>query len=110
MKLVRLKDEDNESIENDDSFDSYKNKNKEGNIRYVPNAHLIFKRKEGDGSFTELWMYKMDDFKTALETRKNILAGTDIPEDDDTSPDGKQTYELYSVGNIEQMTITGLPN
>lgn len=83
---------------------------KQGLIRTVPNAHLVFKRETADGSFEELWVYNVSELRGSMDTRKAILAGTDIPTNKTKSPDGNQTYELWSAGNAEMLMITGLQN
>ncbi len=83
---------------------------RQGTIRAVKKAHLVYKRESGDGGFEELWVYNIGTMKDELETRKAILAGTDIPPGKTTSPDGTQTYSIWSTGNAEMLSIKGLPN
>jgi len=83
---------------------------RQGTIRAVKKAHLVYKRESGDGGFEELWVYNVGTMKDELETRKAILAGTDIPPGKTTSPDGTQTYSIWSTGNAEMLSIKGLPN
>lgn len=83
---------------------------RQGAIRAVKKAHLVYKRESGDGGFEELWVYNVGTMKDELETRKAILAGTDIPPGKTTSPDGTQTYSIWSTGNAELLSIKGLPN
>lgn len=83
---------------------------KQGVIRTVSQAHLIYKRQTDDGSYTELWIYSMGSMKDELKTRKAILAGTDIEAGTTTSPDGTQEYTTWAAGNAELIQITGLPN
>lgn len=82
----------------------------QGLIRAVKNAHLIYKRKAEDGTFEELWIYNISSLRDEFTVRKAILAGTDIPVAKTRSPDGQQTYSLWSAGNAEMMHIEGLPN
>jgi len=84
--------------------------NRAGLIRTVKDAHLVYKRKTEDGSFEELWIYNVSSLRGDLDIRKAILAGTDIPVTKTRSPDGQQSYELWSAGNAELMRIEGLPN
>lgn len=86
--------------------------NRQGVIRRVDNAHLVFKRQADDGSFTEMWIYKQgkNKLRDELEIRRDILAGTDIPVTKTQSDDGKQEAELWSVGDVQFLQITGLPN
>ncbi len=85
--------------------------NFQGVIRTVKNAHLVYKRQNEDGEYNELWIYMLDTpDKDELETRRNILAGTDIPQGKKQSEDGEQRFELWTVGNIQWLLISGLPN
>jgi hypothetical protein len=84
--------------------------NKMGLIRVVPGSHLVYKRAMPDGTFTELWTYKAEDVKTTMNTRNSILSGTDIEKSKLRSEDNAQTYDVWSVGNIELLYISGLPN
>lgn len=83
---------------------------RQGLIRNVKNAHLVYKRQDDDGTYEELWAYKVGSLRDELDIRKAILAGTDIPINQMQSPDGKQVYHLWSSGNIEMLHIKGLPN
>ena len=49
-------------------------------------------------------------FKKELKIRRAVLAGTDIPINKMKSPDGSQTYELWTVGNGQMLKVQGLPN
>lgn len=84
--------------------------NRQGLIRVVPSAHLVYKREDATGGFEELWMYNHNDITDELKIRKAILAGTDIPTNKTSSPDGKQKYTIWTAGNAEMLHITGLPN
>lgn len=84
--------------------------NKQGLIRNIKQAHLVYKRQNEAGTFEELWIYNVNNLRDGLETRKRILAGTDIPVTKTSSPDGTETYKIWSVGNAELMLITGLAN
>ena len=89
----------------------WENDDLQGTIRTVPNAHLVYKRQQEDGTFDELWHYNIgDDFKKELKIRRAVLAGTDIPINKMQSPDGSQTYELWTVGNGQMLKVQGLPN
>lgn len=86
---------------------------KQGVIRTVNGAHLVFKRQTDDGRFEELWIIKHDDdnkFQNQLDIRRDILAGTDIPITKTKSDDKTQKVELWDVGNIQFISIMGLPN
>jgi hypothetical protein len=84
--------------------------NRQGLIRTVKGAHLVYKRETEDGSFEELWIYNVTTLKDELIVKKAILAGTDIPPNKMQSPDGEQTYEVWSAGNAELLMVKGLPN
>lgn len=87
------------------------NPDRQGLIRVVPNAHLVYKRADEDGTFEELWIYNTgEDFSLELETRRAILAGTDIEMNRMRSEDGAQQYDLWSAGNAQLLHITGLPS
>jgi len=85
--------------------------NKQGVIRNITGAHLVYKRQDEEGTYEELWMYKVDDgIKDELEVRRDILAGTDIPQGKTKSDDKTQEFELWTSGNVQFLQITGLPN
>lgn len=90
--------------------DAIEDPDHQGLIRTIKNAHLVYKRETEDGSFEELWIYNLTTLHDELDTRKAILAGTDIPTGKLTSPDGSQTYHAWSAGNAEMILIQGLPN
>lgn len=84
---------------------------REGVIRTVSSAHLIYKRQNEEGNYDELWIYNTGaDMKDELEVRRSILAGTDIPTNRTKSDDGTQLYTLSSMGNAQYLHIRGLPN
>lgn len=83
----------------------------QGLIRAVPDAHLVYKREVADGTFEELWIYNVTTLQDELlNVRKAILAGTDIPVGKMQSPDGSQTYTMWSAGNAELLIVQGLQN
>jgi hypothetical protein len=95
--------EDAESTEDDADY--------QGTIRTVKGAYLVFKRQDTDGTYNELWIYNIGkDLKTETNIKRSILAGTDIPATKTSSPDGAQRVEAHSLGNIQFLNITGLPN
>lgn len=98
---VALDDVANRAVEDPD---------RQGLIRTVDNAHLVYKRETEDGTFEELWVYNSTDMRAETETKRAILSGTDIPVNKTRSPDGAQTYELWASGNVEMMVIRGLPS
>lgn len=84
--------------------------NKQGNIRTVDGAHLVSKKQSPDGTYTELWMYKNPRHLDEIKIRKAILAGTDIKDNSMRSEDGSQTYEIWTIGNVEMIQISGVPS
>ena len=101
-------DQDGEFGDLDDEEDD---PDRQGLIRVVPNAHLVYKRATEEGTFDELWIYNVgEDFTDELETRRGILAGTDIEMNRMRSEDGSQRYELWNAGNAQLLHITGLPS
>lgn len=84
--------------------------NKMGLIRVVSGAHLVYKRAMPDSTFSELWVYKAENVRDTMSIRDSILSGTDIEKTKLRSEDNTQTYDVWSVGNIEILSITGLPN
>lgn len=85
--------------------------NRMGLIRRVPGAHLVFKRETEEGTYEELWIYNLNQaMRDELKTRREILAGTDIPVNKTQSEDGAQTYDIWTAGNAQVIHIKGLPN
>lgn len=108
---VAPEDETDELSQLDDvASNATEDPDRQGVIRSVKKAHLVYKRESSEGGFEELWVYNIGTMKDELETRKAILAGTDIPPGKTTSPDGTQTYSIWSTGNAEMLSIKGLPN
>jgi hypothetical protein len=87
------------------------NDNLKGLIRSVAGANLVFKKEEPDGNYNELWIYNVgdDSFKES-KIRKAILAGTDIDPYSMSSGDEKQKAQTYTLGNVQFLEISGLPN
>jgi len=85
--------------------------NKMGTIRKIDGAHLVYKRKNEEGLFDELWMYKIEkDNDNDTDIRNDIIAGTDIEKGKTKSEDKTQRYKLWTSGNVQFLTIDGLPN
>lgn len=83
----------------------------QGDIRTVKGADLVYKRKTEDGNFEELWIYNVgSDIRQETQIRKAILAGTDIVPSQRESEDGTQHAETSTLGNVQYLRITGLPN
>lgn len=95
-----------------DGPDELEEPNRQGTIRVIKGAHLVYKRKTPDGFYEELWFYNIgkETSRDELELRKEILAGTDIPESGTKSDDGAQSYEIWTSGNGQMMKVVGLPN
>jgi hypothetical protein len=83
---------------------------RQGLVRTVKGAHLVYKREGEDGTYEELWIYNVTTLQDEMIVRRAILAGTDIPINKPSSPDGAQQYKMWSIGNAEMLLITGLPN
>lgn len=88
---------------------------RQGNIRTIKGAHLVYKRKSENNLYDELWIFKqnqMDQWTT--HTYDAILAGTDIPKGKENSEDGTQSVERYEVGDPQNtlvfVEIKGLAN
>lgn len=85
--------------------------NFQGVLRTVMGANLVYKRQTEDGTFEELWIYNVgDDVKQEIKIRKAVLAGTDILPGNVSSQDRTQELDTYTVGNVQYLKITGLPN
>lgn len=86
--------------------------NKQGIIRIVKKAHLVYKRQMPDGLYEELWIFNTGDKSSNDEfsIRREILRGTDIEPHETHSKDGIQHYGTWSVGNAQMMHVIGIPN
>lgn len=80
----------------------------QGSVRRVSRAKLLWKKKEGDGTFTERWMYLAQSISDLVEIKRKILAGTDIPVNKTTSPDGHQGFVMEQFGDCVFLTINGV--
>jgi hypothetical protein len=84
---------------------------RQGVIRTIKNAHLVYKRSDSDGTFSELWMYDISKgSKDEFDIRNAILDGTDIDQKTGSSDDNKQKYTLWTNNTRQMMHITGLAN
>lgn len=98
---------DDSPMDNEDNSDP----DRQGLIRRVPGAHLVYKRQSETGTFEELWIYECPaEMKDEISIKTAILAGTDVDSSTGKSEDGEQTYELWNAGNAQMMLIQGLPN
>jgi hypothetical protein len=102
---------DGEVESNIDGFEVEDDPDRQGLIRTVKGAHLVYKRKNEEGTFDELWVFGTGgDIKGDLQVRRAILAGTDIPPRAIKSENGQQSYTLTTMGNGQLLHIKGLPN
>ena len=86
--------------------------NRQGVIRHIKGASLVYKRRVEDGTYSELWIYNTDknEFGKGRDTKGDILSGTDIPPGKTSSPDGTQTYDVWTTDDAELIMIKGLDN
>lgn len=85
--------------------------NFQGIIRTVKGANLVYKRKQPDETYEELWIYNIgEDMKKSSQTRRAILAGTDIDPSTNSSETGSQSVEATTIGNVQFLLITALQN
>jgi len=88
---------------------------RQGSIRTIPDAHLVYKRKNDHNLYDELWIYKQNQHDSwTMKTYDVIIAGSDIPKGSTSSPDNTQTVERWEVGDptntLVFVHIKGLPN
>jgi hypothetical protein len=96
-------DLDPEEADNDGKY--------QGVIRSVKGAYLITKLQQADETYTEIWMYNVGkNFDDEANIRKSILSSTDIDPTKSFSEDGSQEAIIKTVGNVQFLTITGLPD
>lgn len=83
----------------------------EGIVRAVKGAYLVSKKQQPDETYTEVWMYNVGKkFDDEANIRKSILSYTDIDPARNFSEDGSQEAVLTTVGNVQFLTVTGLPD
>lgn len=108
------KGENDNSEENpDEELEGEQNKDSkyEGIIRNVKGAYLVKKVKKPDDTYEELWVYNVGQgIHSDTKIRKAILAGTDIDPTKHRSEDGSQEAAIFTMGNVQFLEITGLPN
>ena len=80
--------------------------------RFVPGAHLVFKRQSETDSYEELWIYQINPSSPldSAKIERQILAGTDIDPGTLSSEEGTQVATTWVAGNAKYMHITGLSN
>lgn len=82
----------------------------QGNIRTVTGAELVYKRQDQNGTYDELWILTIGkDAEAENNIRKSILSGTAIDPNTQQSDDGTQNASTTTMGNIQFIEITGLP-
>jgi hypothetical protein len=91
--------------------DAEKDPDHQGLIRTVKKAHLIYKRQDDDGTYSELWIYKINKgVRDEFEVRNAILNGTDIDLKTGKSEDESQYFEIWTCNDRQMMKIYRLPN
>ena len=96
-KLVSYKILDDEKSKNDKKL----NPNRQGYIRTIKNAHLVYKRQNDTNNYDELWVFKTcDRISDEMNIKKDILSGTDIPLTAETSVNNEQYYDQWYVGDV----------
>ena len=106
-----IADDDEFSLDDDVQEEEPEDPDRQGIIRTVKNAHLVYKRQQENSTFTELWIYNIiNKLKSEVDIRRDILAGTDIPAKKTRTPNGDQSYEIWTAGNAQLILIKGLPN
>jgi hypothetical protein len=90
----------NEGDSDDTEIPSPEDLNRQGTIRVVKDAHLVYKRKEDANRYTELWIYKRNLLAKQSDTvYAAIMAATDIQNLAKKSVDGEQSVEVWSIGD-----------
>jgi len=116
---IAHKDEDDFALFSDDEgmeeegyeLEQEQDDDYQGIIRTVKGAYLIYKRKQPDDTYEELWIYNVGkDLKQENQTRRAILAGTDIDPSTQDSNDSNEHAEASTLGNVQFLLITNLPN
>ena len=83
----------------------------QGVIRAVKGAYLVSKLQQPDETFTEIWVYNIGKkYEDEANIRNAILSGTDIDPSRGYSEDNTQEAHMTSVGNVQFLTVTGLPD
>jgi len=83
----------------------------EGIVRSIRGAYLVSKKRQPDETYTEVWIYNVGgQFEDESNIRRGILAGTDIDPTKSFSEDGSQEAVIKTVGNVQFLTLVGLPD
>lgn len=110
---TELSDNNDNNSDQEDSRDDTSNDDpdRQGAIRTVEGAHLVYKRQSEDGTYEELWIYREnDDFHNEIEIKRAIVAGTDIEVDDIKDEESEQKVEMWAAGNIQMIKLSNLQN
>jgi hypothetical protein len=102
-----------DALFDDNEFDegqSEEDPDKQGMIRTVRGAYLVYKRVTSNNNYEELWVFNTKNIKSQTKIKNDILAGTDIDPVKLMSPDGGQSAMTWNRGNVQFLTLTGLPN
>jgi len=112
LKSIKKIDASETDENGDGKKEEEKDLNRQGLIRKVKNAHLIYKRENETDTYDELWVYRSgkDGIKSEIDIKNDIVSGTDIPVDGLKSDDGEQYYEIWHVGEVIFLKIFNLPN
>ena len=112
-----LDSEDLDGLDMDSEADSQDPEQEEdpdfqGVIKTVPGACLVYKRRDEQNNYEELWVYNVGgrDMQPEIKVRNSILAGTDIDPKTQKSQDGQQTCDTITTGNVQFLHIRGLLN
>lgn len=102
-------EQDGLAPDNGDDASNSEDPNYQGMIRTVRGAYLVYKRKETNGTYEEVWMYNVGkDLKKETSIRQAILAGTDVDPNTHMSDNGEQKARTWTIGNVQYLTISGL--
>lgn len=104
------KENNNEELDNEELDNEEKSKY-DGIVRSVKGAYLVSKKQQPDETYKEVWIYNVGKkFSDEANIRKSILAYTDIDPTKNFSEDGSQEAVITTVGNVQYLTIVGLPD
>ena len=103
-------DPDQQPQDGDDEFgdddEEQGDPDRQGDIRTVPDAHLVYKRKNENNLYDELWIFKLNQHDSwTMKTYGAIMAGTDIPKGSTSSGDSSQTVERWEVGDPKNTLV-----
>lgn len=109
--------DDDEDPESDDEFSDLDPEEDDGDskfqgiIRSVKGAYLVSKRQQPDETYTEVWMYNVGEkYDDDANIRSAILSGTDIDPTKGYSEDNSQEAHMTTLGNVQYLTVSGVPS